>query len=290
MERKPTILWIHHGDSAEFAPAESWLRVRASVQTVANLPSFLNSPPSDPPDAILLAQSRPGESSTRNISALRARYPLTPIIALVGSWCEGDHRHRGVSQGVPCIPWHAWPVRLPEALDRLFAGKRGPWSLPLLSSEEERLCHADESACPTLTGLYLVRTRIYETWSALADLLSSAGASAYWLRSPGDQVRGAKAILWDIARGDDMELDSLAAAKRRLAVPIVALASFPRVADIERIISCETASVIAKPFAVDDLLTILQRLDSRGEPHPSCGRPHLSGAKASIAQTAHFVQ
>jgi hypothetical protein len=159
-----------------------------------------------------------------------------------------------------------------------------------LCGEEETLYHASPSAGPALAGPYVVRTHVYETWSALADLLSSAGASTSWLRAVGDRVRGAKAIVWDVARGDDRELLELAAAKRRLGVPVVALVSFPRSEDMNRLFAHEIASVLAKPLAADDLLTTLRRLLLPGEPHPSCGRPHRSGAKASITQTAHFVQ
>jgi hypothetical protein len=290
MQRTTHIHWIDSSETAEFNSIESFLRARATIQTATNIADYLNVPLREPPDAILLAQSRPGEFAPKDLDALRARCPLAPIVVLVGSWCEGDHRASSVPIGVVRIPWHAWHARLPRELETLLVGQAGPWSIPPLSTDEERSLQAATQSAPSLAGLFVIRTFVYETWSSLADLLSSAGASVYWLRSAGDQIRGAKAILWDFCRFDEMELQELATAKRRLNAPVIALASFPRADDVERLLAREIASVFAKPFAADDLLGLLERLAFGGEAHPKCGHPHRAHPKASIAQPAYFVQ
>jgi CheY-like chemotaxis protein len=290
MQRTTHIHWIDSGETSEFNSIESFLIARAAIQTATNLADYLNSPPREPPDAMILAQSRPGEFAPKDLDALRARCPLAPIVVLIGSWCEGDQRASGVPQGVVRIPWHAWHTRLPRELERFLVGRTGPWSIPTLCTDEERSLQAATQSAPSLDGLFVIRTFVYETWSSLADLLSSAGASVYWLLSAGDQVRGAKAIIWDIAGDDDRELEELTTAKRRLAAPVIALMGFPRADDVERLRAREIASVVAKPFAADELLGVLERLASGGKAHPKCGHPHRAHLKASIAQPAHFVQ
>ena len=44
------------------------------------------------PDLIAIAQSRRGQFSQTEINQLRRRFPLVPIVVVVGSWCEGETR------------------------------------------------------------------------------------------------------------------------------------------------------------------------------------------------------
>ncbi|MGL6196731.1 MAG: hypothetical protein ACRC2T_18120 [Thermoguttaceae bacterium] len=43
-------------------------------------------------DAIYIFQSYSGQYSQAVLEQLQRRYPITPIVAIIGPWCEGEQR------------------------------------------------------------------------------------------------------------------------------------------------------------------------------------------------------
>src|SRR5262245_46505932 len=95
--------WQH----ADFAEAQAWLRQRCRLLP---LPLGEGTPA---PHAILIAQSRPGQSSRTAIEQWHARAPLARLVGLVGPWCEGEQRSGRPWPGVVRVPWRSWRTRLP---------------------------------------------------------------------------------------------------------------------------------------------------------------------------------
>ena len=52
----------------------------------------------DPPELIVLVQSRPGEFSAAEIDDLRRLAPLARVRRLLGTWCEGEARRRPAAE------------------------------------------------------------------------------------------------------------------------------------------------------------------------------------------------
>ena len=89
------------------------------------------------PDVILLLQSFPGEYSPEEAAFLRERFPVTPILAILGSWCDGEERSGTPLAGIPRMPWTAWIMSAPRELEMFSHGKLSLFSLPATLSAED---------------------------------------------------------------------------------------------------------------------------------------------------------
>src|SRR5688500_4148457 len=109
-------LWIV-GDCrhADFSSAIEWTKAHARCVLFDAPTDALRDLPFEP-DAILLAQSRPGQISHEDVERLHAAAPLARLIYLVGPWCEGELRSGQPCPGVVRVPWRAWQSRLPHEL------------------------------------------------------------------------------------------------------------------------------------------------------------------------------
>jgi hypothetical protein len=105
-----------------------------------------------PPELIVLAHAFPLQYSHAEIDRLRRLAPLSRIVALLGSWCEGETRSGSPAPGVIRVYWHQWAERSGRELARLARGEPSAWSLPVTATEEERLL--SQSARPTGTGSF----------------------------------------------------------------------------------------------------------------------------------------
>ena len=75
-------------------------------------------------DVIVVAQARPGEFSHAGIERLRQSAPLARVVALLGSWCEGEVRSGKPWPAAVRTYWHQWPARADRELRRLALGPR----------------------------------------------------------------------------------------------------------------------------------------------------------------------
>jgi hypothetical protein len=253
------------------------------------------------PDTIVVAQAYPGQFAAEQVARLRRAAPCTPIVALLGSWCEGEMRSGRPWPGVVRVYWHQWEARAAQELSLLAAGHCSAWSLPATATEEDRLLasagrreltpcrstveeaqaqHQPESpardgpslalrACddePQQTrGLMVIATPEPAQAEWLTEACRRQGYATVWLRPPYQaEIHGATAAIFD---GDDChgaEAAQLREFCRRLApAPVVTLMTFPRADDVDRALSCGAAVVLSKPLHLLDLFWQLERL---GEP------------------------
>jgi DNA-binding NarL/FixJ family response regulator len=208
------------------------------------------------PDVIVVAQTYPGQFSPAALDGLRRRAPLARVVALLGSWCEGEMRSGRPSPGVIRLYWHQGPARCQRQLRRILAGRDSTWDLPATATEEERLLAASKTPWPRRQGLVLLATPCFEMEALLAAVCRACGYATVWLREPqAARAEGATAAIFDASDGSQWELNQL----RRLATavapaPVVALMDFPRIEDLERFLAAGAAAVLAKPLNVDDLV------------------------------------
>ncbi len=264
MEDVAEIVVLLVGDTgcAEFRQAHASLAALAQTIRVPNLDAAAELLTNDPwtPDLIVLAQSRPGEFSAATVGRLRMRAPLARLVALLGSWCEGEMRTGRPLPGVIRIYWHQWLPRFQQEIDRLRRGLCPTWGLPATAGDEERLLLGTRPPRARQQGLVAISTPQF----AMADWLSAAcrlGGYATVCLQPSRpaRVQGAAALVWD---GGDFcaerqtQLPRLKAALGPL--PILALGDFPRVVDCDAIVAAGVTAVLSKPLLVDDLLWSLQ--------------------------------
>ena len=259
-----SILLVGDADRREFRQARDEL---AALGRVRGLPTSRPRRPCWPSeeaavDVIVVAQARPGEFSHAQIERLRQSAPLARIVALLGSWCEGEMRSGKPWPAAVRTYWHQWPARADRELRRLARGRRSAWALPVTATEEERLLADAAEPLPARAGLIAISSPSL----AMADWLAAAcrhcGYATAWLRPPQPvRVRGAAAVLFDggECRGEERdELRRLAAAMA--PAPLVALLDFPRIEDFDRARSAGAAAVLSKPLQLEDLYWHLDRV------------------------------
>lgn len=251
-------LLIGDHEHREFVAACAWLgeqtRLRC-VWDVEQASAHLGESP-EPPGIVVFAQSRPGQFSAREVERLHAAAPLARLVALLGSWCEGETRSGRPWPGVMRIYWHEWLPRLATLLAYSPTRVGTNWNLPRTATDAEWLLATSQPTHLKPRGLAVVSARRHTTFAALADACQIGGIAAAWL-SPETPlaVQGANVALWDSAGWGEFEAAELATFTSRLApVPVIALLDFPRLQEREQVLSAGAVAVVSKPFLIDDLL------------------------------------
>jgi hypothetical protein len=220
------------------------------------------------PELLLLAQPRPGYYAQSMLAYLRSLAPLTRIVLVAGSWCEGELRTGQPAHGVLRLYWYDLAAWWREAMACQTAARCPPWSEPLEDGYAGRL--RTSSSLPEIVqkradGLVEVDTLQYETFAALATVLTSAGWSAVWQRHnlPPTTTAGTTAGIWDGGQLDPPEIDQLANFCQSLnkcagfLVPVLVLLDFPRPEHLSMARAAGARAVLPKPYRVDDLLSML---------------------------------
>lgn len=253
-----SVLLVGPGDRPEFVESRQLLAEQSRLIEAADLDAAeaLLVRGRAAPEVIVLAQAYPGQFSPAAIDRLRGRVPLARIVALLGSWCEGETRTGRPAPGAVRLYWHQGPARLAQELARLAQGQTSSWSLPATATDEERLLVASDARLERGHGL----VAIYARPTVIAEWLSAAcrlgGYSTVRLTGRHwPQVAGASAGVFnatDLGPAEAAELQRMAEQLDR--PPIVALLDFPRVEDRQRALRHGATAVLAKPLLVEDLL------------------------------------
>jgi hypothetical protein len=234
-------------------------------------------------ELIVVAQSRPGVVPLAEVERLRRQNPLAGIVALLGTWCEGETRTGRPWPGVPRLYWYEFPAWFRRQLSLRAAGRCPEWSQcdfgfpaaagKLLADFGLRIADCGLRMAGSVSrGVIQLSTASRESADALSDVLGLAGYATVWQRG-GDSapfVRGAVAGVWDGGQLDERESDELTAFCRRLErfhTPVVAILDFPRRDRVEVALEYGAAAVLGKPWRVEDLLgTIEQSLRAGARP------------------------
>jgi hypothetical protein len=249
----------------DFRQAVAWLEAHAEVKTAHDwlqAAAHLERGES-PPRLIVIAQSRPGQFNSSQVERLHRAAPLSRIVALLGSWCEGEARSGEPWPGVERVYWHQWPARMSSLLSSDGIAMPAEWHLPRTATAAERLLATQlprADASPVHRGLVAIRTPRQLDYAALADVCRNAGLASVWL-APHDarRIDGVDVLLWDGAAGDANEAASLRSLIASLcnssqpAISTIALLSFPRSEDVDRIRTASACAVLSKPFLIGEL-------------------------------------
>jgi hypothetical protein len=228
------------------------------------------------PELIVVTQSRPQTVRLADVERLRRRHPLAGIVALLGTWCEGETRTGRPWPGILRLYWYEFPAWFGRQLTLRAAGRCPEWSQcdfgSLTSDFPPRRMNSLRIARTTPGGVVQLSAASRETADALSDVLASAGYATVWQRGAdsGPFVRGAIAGVWDGGQLDEREEHELTMFCRRLDrnhAPVIAILDFPRRDRAQRALQCGAAAVLGKPWRVDDLLgTIEQNLRAGARP------------------------
>ncbi len=265
--RSLSILLLGDTNRAEFADArrslEDWGDVACFRDADAAAAALTDG--SIVPGVIIVAQAFPGQFSHGAVDRLRRLSPLTPVIGLMGSWCEGEMRTGSPWPGAVRTYWHQWAARCDRELRRLSENMAGPWTLPATSTEEERLLADIAETAPPHHGLVVISSRSREMADWLAAACRSRGFATVWQRTAiTTAVQGATAAVFDGTDGSGNEWAELARTVTMLhPTPVIALLAFPRIEDRRRALSAGAAAIISKPLLVEDLFWQLDAVEAR---------------------------
>lgn len=253
------------GDAGHRDFAESWdhLKAHAVVEHVASPEAaceLLNAGQASP-HLIVIAQQWPGQFCQEQIEALHRAAPLARLVALLGSWCEGETCSGRPWSGVPRIYWHEFKSRVFGGGDTSNGWQR-VWPLPRTATEPERYDVACRSYTESRRGRVLIAAADMLTYEGIADACGQAGYTASRFSATecgsGSPIVGG---IWD---------DSSDGAGRRIALrqfasqlnpaPVVALLNFPRHLDYRNALLAGASLVCGKPFLWDELLAEMRSL------------------------------
>jgi len=243
-----------HGEFRSAIEATEQHGALAIVRDIASALDELESA-STPYSIIIVAQARPGEYSDAEIDALRRAAPLAPIVALLGSLCEGEARSGKPWPGVIRVYWHQWRQRAGIELAALKAGHSLAWSLPATSSDEERLLVPAPRSFDRRQGLVIIAAKSFEVADWLADACRNRGWAAVRTSAARPiEADGVAAVLWDAELTDEANVSELAAIQASFpGAPIIALADFLRIEQYERLLALGVAAVLSKPVVLAEL-------------------------------------
>lgn len=88
------------------------------------------------PTLLLLLQSFPGEFSYAEIASLKARFPISPIVVIQGTWCEGCRRTDPPPKGIHYLYWHEFHALFPAEYAAWKKGLGMVWSQPEMGGHD----------------------------------------------------------------------------------------------------------------------------------------------------------
>jgi CheY-like chemotaxis protein len=214
------------------------------------------------PDVIVVAQAYPGQFSPEALDRLRRLVPFARVLALLGSWCEGEMRTGDPWPAAIRIYWHQWLPRAHQELARLREGACSTWALPITASEEERLLLLADEPFQPRDGLIAIFTPQFDMHDWLAAACARRGYDTAWMRpSRPRRVENVRAAIFDGNDCRGKELQWLRDAAAMLSpIPTIALLDFPRVDDCRRALAAGARAVLSKPLLLEDLFWQIDRL------------------------------
>ncbi len=281
------VLLIGDYDHRDFREAVAWLAENTRLSLAPTLDAgHACLMDEGRPQVIVIAQSRPGQFPVAHVERLHSTSPMSRLVALLGSWCEGEMRTGHPWPGVIRVMWHQWrPRMIPQLSDR--SGIQPElWTLPRTASVAEQMARATEVAWPRHAGLIAVHARTLRDYQAISLPCADVGYATHWvLPDKPTHAAGVTAAIVDGVAGAGPTLDRLKdIAKRTAPAPVIAVLDYVRRQDYERALAAGVSAVIAKPVLSYDLLWHLDdilghpELDTQGHRAASAGRSVTSAA------------
>lgn len=217
------------------------------------------------PRWIVAAQSRPGQFYAPELEALFALSPLSRMVVLLGSWCEGETRSGTPYPGIERVYFHSWR----PWFDRQWQGTYQSALLLSRTATPNDYGLADSrSSLPILSANIGISSRNADTVDALKDAFRGTGASLTWL---SDYPIVLEPSDLDLAIAHDVEprygrMQAISHIESLYPnLPIVALVDFPRWDELESLRE-RVEGFISQPYRIGDLIgTVSQILSDLGK-------------------------
>jgi hypothetical protein len=273
----PTLIAAGPWQDAEFASVRAEIDADQTWPTAPTLHAAIDhiAAANAPPQLVLLAQSHAGADDQAEVERLRRLAPLTRVIVVAGSWCEGELRTGRPLSGAVRIYWYEFAAWWRAALERLANGETPPWAEPLTDLRAGHSIRLRPTSTNGQSRVLAIDTTDFAAFDALSAGLTSLGWHCLWQprhrAALNVETGGAHplptAALWDGGQLDDEELGNLTAFCRRLRAqnaPVIALLDFPRAEHAAQTRSAGVAAFLAKPYQLALLHNELTRVLFKG--------------------------
>ena len=218
-------------------------------------------------DLAILAAARRDQFSHDWVESIRSKLAPTPLVAMLGSWCEGEQRSGEPWPGVQRVYWHQWRSRFDFFLKQLASDQICDWQLPATAN------HADGVINPSLKNAFGTPEReaivgvsaVSEMhYQMVADALQVFGAKSFWIEHRQLENLAIEQPSLIVVDGDswNQELKSRIDWLRndlKIDTPIVQLLNFPRPSDLPALHTVGIAEIVSKPFQLSDLALAIER-------------------------------
>jgi CheY-like chemotaxis protein len=267
---RPQVLFFGDSNWAEFAGPLRWLNEQAEVKCTTQGSMALAVLRAGAFDMVVIGQRRPGELDTAFLEVVRQAAPLSPIVSLLGSLCEGESRTGAPWPGAIRAYAHRFAAQTGAQFAHLKQSGSTRWTPPFTATEEDLGFMPESSDVVRCAGRIAVVSGDRQTQSALCDMLQGAGyatmACAPNLErlDEGETVAG---IVWDCPAGfaeGRTSFEQLVQLAPRS--PRVLLLGFPRAHDIDDALALGATAVVSKPFRVEELLWQIRECVSPSSP------------------------
>ena len=225
-------------------------------------------------DLVVIAQSRQGQFDQSLIDAVKAFAGATPVVMMLGSWCEGELRSDQPAEGVTRVFWHQWKGRFNTFINHLADNGVTAWHGPETKTEADRIAttsalESESNPEPFCIGISAWSVEAYDSMSVA---IQSFGWKTRWVeRTDLSSLEGAvNAICIDANSLDDsLERRILWLKDQVFDVPMVLSLNFPRNNEVSKLRSTGVSHVVSKPFELNDLrVAICQSIEAGSKsPH-----------------------
>jgi hypothetical protein len=254
-ERMPAsdIIAVGNKSASDMRGALEWLEARGATFFDTAAAALWQADAA--PRWIYLLCERRGVFTQADVEALHRAAPRARLVAVCGSWCEGEPRTGRVLAGVTRVYAHQFALRAIAAeAAHDFAGWRLPRTATPIDVSMQRVRFA------SLVAKIGVIAETRGDFESLADALEALGCRTVW-RQRDPSLTDVAAILWN-GRSLDERGEAELRAALDFATPLVALLHSPRANEIARALELGTSAVVSKPFLLGDLHNALESLAS----------------------------
>jgi hypothetical protein len=210
-------------------------------------------------DLVIVARAYPDQIDVDCVERLLARFPMVPVVALLGTWCEGESRSGKPWPGIVRVYWHQWNGRFDQFLNCLASQGFTSWHMPRTASISDRILRREpaHSISATHRKIVGVSTTTSPQFEMLKDAFRAAGISAVWIESSDNRnipLERLDLICIDVNHMHEELVGRIDFLRRRNPQsPIIVVANFPRSNEIEFVKTLNVSQVVSKPFELADL-------------------------------------
>ena len=197
-------------------------------------------------DAVIAFQTRPGELGHDLFRYLQTNAPLSPIVMVLGSWCEGEMRSGYPPEGVIRYYWHQFESHWRDFASSLINDVTTSWHLPATMTHADRLLERPPVQSEEPINIAVVARQPWNA-EAICDACNAIGYRAEILKDLQQPDPDCQVVVYD----DDGFSTNTFEEINKYSIPTVVTSGYPRKFEIQQLFP--RAAIVSKPFGLVEL-------------------------------------